>query len=270
MKQQEEEKKNKRRAIWIAFFIHVIVIGLALIPFMRYSIKEDVSLTEAVEVMVFDFSKKEGASAKARPDAPAETPKEAPTPPPAEEVFKIEPMPVPKVVTTDAPEKVKLPEPSMPKIKETPTPTPTTTNAPEAETASPNVVSDTPSDAPSGNNQQGTSANEGNADMVEGEGKGSRYDGLDLSGDGVLSRRIIERATLDHLIKTDGVFVINICVNQRGNVVGAKYNKELSTIDDNNLVRKAIEAAMKYRFETDYSAPAKECGRMSITIKGTQ
>lgn len=268
MKQQEEEKKNKRRAIWIAFFIHVIVIGLALIPFMRYSIKEDVSLTEAVEVMVFDFSKKEGASAKARPDAPAETPKEAPTPPPAEEVFKIEPLPVPKVVTTDAPEKVKLPEPSMPKIKETPTPTPT--NAPEAETASPNVVSDTPSDAPSGNNQQGTSANEGNKDLVEGEGKGSRYDGLDLSGEGVLSRRIIERATLEHLIKTDGVFVINICVNQRGNVVGAKYNKELSTIDEPNLVRKAIEVAMKYRFETDYSAPAKECGRMSITIKGTK
>lgn len=271
MKQKEEEKKNKRRGILIAFFVHLILIGLLLIPFMRYSMKEDVSLTEAVEVMIFDFSRKEGASAKARSEPEKETPKETSNPTPTE-VFKIEPLPVPEVVTTTMPEPVKLPTPSMPKVETRPDPTPTPTRP--TPTPSPNptpsVQTESVSEGPSGDHQQGSSTTTGNTDAVEGEGKGSRYDGLDLSGDGVLTRKVIHRASLDHIIVKDGVIVINICVNQRGVVVGAKHNKEMSTIEDFALIRKAMDAVMQYRFETDRSAPPRECGRLSITIRGTK
>jgi outer membrane biosynthesis protein TonB len=271
MKQQEEEKKNKRRGLLIAFFVHLILIGLLLIPFMRYSIKEDVSLTEAVEIMVFDFSRKEGASAKARSEPQKETPKETSNPEPAE-VFKIEPLPVPEVVTTTMPEPIKLPEPSMPKVETRPEPVPTPTRP--SPTPSPNptpsVQTETASEGPSGDNQQGTSTSEGNTDAVEGEGKGSRYDGLDLSGDGVLTRRVIYRANLGDVVIKDGVIVINICVNQRGTVVGAKHNKELSTITNYDVIRRAMDAVMQYRFEVDRSAPPRECGRLSITIRGTK
>lgn len=269
MKREEEEKKNKRRGLLIAFLIHVIILGLALIPFMRYSIKEDVSLSEAVEIMVFDFSKsREGASAQARPEPKEEMVKKSAAPAEAE-VFKIEPLPVPEVVTTTAPEKIKLPEPSMPEVKEVPDAKSSTVSTSESPTAQPSTSETATSDAPSGDSQQGNSSTAGTAESVEGEGKGSRYDGLDLSGNGVLTRRLLKRAKIDALIRQDGIFVINICVNQRGRVIGAKYNEELSTIKDMKLVRKAMDAAMEYTFDTDYSAAQKECGRLTITIKGT-
>lgn len=269
MKREEEEKKNKRRGLLIAFFIHLIILGLALIPFMRYSIREDVSLTEAVEVMVLDFSRsKEGASATARPEPKEEMVKKSPAPATAE-VFKIEPLPVPEVITTTAPEKIKLPEPSMPQTREVPEAKSSTVTTSESPTAQPSTSETATRDAPSGDSQQGNSSTAGTAESVEGEGKGSRYDGLDLSGNGVLTRRLLKRAKIDALIQQDGVFVINICVNQRGRVIGAKYNEELSTITDMKLVRKAMDAAMEYTFDTDYSAAPKECGRLTITIKGT-
>lgn len=268
MKREQEEKKNKRRGLLIAFFIHIILIGLALIPFMRYSMKEDVSLSEAVQVMVFDFSKsREGASAAARPEPKEEMVKKSAAPA-TSEVFKIEPLPVPEVITTNEPERIKLPEPSLPTRQEIPDARSSTVKESESPTAQQGTAEPTASETPAGDSQQGTSGTAGEASTVEGEGKGSRYDGLDLSGNGVLTRRLLSRANLEGLIRQDGTFVINVCVNQRGRVVAAKYNEELSTITDMALVRKAIDAAMDYKFETDYSAAPKECGRLSIIIKG--
>lgn len=267
MKREEEEKKNKRRGLLIAFFLHVILIGLALFPFMRYSLQQDVPLTEAVEVMIFDFSRKEGASARARKEPKQEMVKKSPAPASAE-IFKIEPLPVPDVITTDAPEKIKLPEPSMPKVEEVPQAESSVVDAVEAVDPSPSTSEEATNEAPSGDNQTGTSSTEGNTDAIEGEGKGSRYDGLDLSGNGVLTRKVISRAELSDIIKQNGVFVVNICVNQRGIVVAAKFNEELSTINDPELIRRAIDAAMKYKFEVDYSAAPKQCGRMTFTVKG--
>lgn len=268
MKREEEEKKNKRRGLLIAFFLHVVLIGLALFPFMRYSLQQDVPLTEAVDnIMVFDFSRKEGASAKARSEPKQEMAKKSPAPASAE-LFKIEPLPVPEVITTSTPEKIKLPEPSMPEVKEVPQAESTVVDATEAVDPSPSTSENATNDAPSGDNQTGTSATSGETDAIEGEGKGSRYDGLDLSGNGVLTRKVITRANLEEIVRQNGVFVVNICVNQRGIVVGAKYNEELSSINEPDLIRRAIDAALKYRFEVDHTAPAKQCGRMTFTVKG--
>lgn len=269
MNQQEEEKKNKKRGILIAFFIHLIIIGLALIPFMHYSMKEQVPLSEAVEIMVFDFSRsREGASSRAAPRPQTEMTKKSPAPAEAD-IFKIEPLPVPEVITTSEPEKIKLPEPSMPQVQEVPdakSPTVRESDSPTAQEA----TEAAPSAEPSGSNQTGTSTSEGNTDAIEGEGKGSRSDGMDFSGKGILTRKIISRPNMEAIIKQDGVIVVNVCVNQRGRVVGAKYNEELSTITDKKLITKAIDIILEYKFEQDYSAAYKECGRISITIKGTK
>lgn len=267
---EEEEKKNRRRGLLIAFFIHLAILILALIPFMRYGLPDEVRLQDAVEVLVIDFSKsREGASARAKSEPRQETARQTPAPATAE-IFKIEPLPVPEVITTRAPEKIKLPEASMPpvtrEIPEARSPTPSNSEVVEAQTSTSETAT---TSTPSGDNQQGSSQTAGNTDAIEGEGKGSRYDGLDLSGNGVLTRRLLSRANLDGLIAQDGTFVINICVNQRGRVVAAKYNEEASTIKDMQLVRKAIDAAMNYKFEQDYSAAPKECGRLTISIKGT-
>ena len=266
MTREEEEKKNRRRGFWIAFFIHALLIVLALMPFMSIDLTLNELPNDSVEVMIFDFSRREGVSAQARPRERQETTKRSPAPAPAD-VFRVEPLPVPEVVTSNIPEKVVLPEPSMPQVEEVPEAESAVVDATEAAEPSPATSAEAPSEASSGDNQQGSTATAGKSDAVEGEGKGSRYDGLDLSGNGVLTRKVISRANLEDIIGDSGTFVINICVNQRGIVVGARFNEELSTVQDKELIRKAIAAALKYRFEADYSAPAKQCGKMTFKVE---
>lgn len=266
MTREEEEKKNRRLGLWMASIIHAVLIVLALLPFLSIDLTLSELPNDSVEVMIFDFSRREGASAKARPRDRRETSKRSPAPAPAE-VFRVEPLPVPEVVASDLPEKIRLPEPSMPKVEEVPEAESAVVDAAKAAEPSPATAAEAPSDVLSGDNQQGSAATAGQSDAVEGEGKGSRYDGLDLSGNGVLTRKVISRASLEDIIGESGTFVINICVNQRGIVVGAKFNEELSTVQDKEMVRKAIAAALKYRFEADYSAPAKQCGKMTFKVE---
>lgn len=266
MTREEEEKKNRRRGLWIALFIHAALIVMALLPLMSIDLTMNELPNDSVEVMIFDFSRREGVSAKARPRDREETVKRSPAPAPAD-VFRVEPLPVPEVVTSNTPEKIRLPEPSMPQVEEVPEAQSEVVDAVKAEEPSQATSTEAPSENSSGDNQQGSSSTEGKSDAVEGEGKGSRYDGLDLSGNGVLTRKVISRANLEDIIGDSGTFVINICVNQRGIVVGAKFNEELSTVQDKELVRKAIAAALKYRFEADYSAPAKQCGKMTFKVE---
>jgi len=266
MKQAQAENKDKRRSRLIAFFLHSAILILAVIPFMSHKVQDDNLLEDAVQIMLFDFSQKEGVSANASPEPEAETVTKAPAPSEAEQ-FEVEPLPLPDVVMSEMPEPVVLPEASMPEIDETEPAESTVVDAEEAAKPS-NPRTDAPDRANSGGNQQGQSTSAGETNASEGEGKGSKYDGLDLSGNGVLTRRVIYRASLENIIRQNGTFVVNICVNRSGNVIAAKYNPDGSTITEPNLVRKAMDAATKYKFERDASAPPQQCGRMTFVITG--
>ena len=265
MKQAQAENKDKRRSRLIAFFLHSAILILAVIPFMSHKVQDDNLLEDAVQIMLFDFSQKEGVSANASPEPEAETVTKAPAPSEAEQ-FEVEPLPLPDVVMSEMPEPVVLPEASMPEIDETEPAESTVVDAEEA--AKPSNPRTDADRANSGGNQQGQSTSAGETNASEGEGKGSKYDGLDLSGNGVLTRRVIYRASLENIIRQNGTFVVNICVNRSGNVIAAKYNPDGSTITEPNLVRKAMDAATKYKFERDASAPPQQCGRMTFVITG--
>ncbi|MEZ5030667.1 MAG: hypothetical protein R2787_04640 [Saprospiraceae bacterium] len=266
MKQAQAEKKDKRRSRLIALFLHSAIVILAVIPFMSHTIQDDELVNDAVQIMLFDFSQKEGVSAEASPEPEAETVTKSPAPAEAEQ-FEVEPLPLPDVVISETPEPVVLPEASMPETKDAEPAESTVIDAVEASKPS-NPRTDVPERANSGGNQKGQSTSAGEMDTREGEGKGSKYDGLDLSGSGVLTRKVIYRASLENIIRQNGTFVVNICVNRSGNVIAAKYNPDGSTITEPNLVRKAMDAATKYRFERDASAPPQQCGRMTFVITG--
>ena len=200
MKQAQSDQKGNRKGRRISFIFHAAIIILAIIPFMSHKSKEDVILEDAVQIMLFDFSQREGVSAEASPEPEAETVNKAPAQAEAEQ-FEVEALPVPVVIIAETVEPVVLPEAKMPAEKQVDQPETAVVDAVEADRSSRN--NDGPSRPASGSNQNGQSSSAGQKDVKEGDGKGSKYDGIDLSGSGVLTRKVIYRASLENIIRTE-------------------------------------------------------------------
>lgn len=105
----------------------------------------------------------------------------------------------------------------------------------------------------------------GNQDGGAMAGDGGAGDGLE--GDGIITRRIIYREDISRMAKENGKIVLNICINRDGKVESVAYNREKTTITDKDLIRQASEIASRYRFETKYSAPRKECGQLTFIFR---
>jgi len=108
-----------------------------------------------------------------------------------------------------------------------------------------------------------TSETDGESDegtMLTGADLGS----LDFGGDGVFGRKVIYHAPIKKIAEIDGKISINIAINRKGNVIGAAINKEYSTISNRELLLKALEMIVKYKFESDYSAPKVQYGKFTF------
>jgi len=96
--------------------------------------------------------------------------------------------------------------------------------------------------------------------LLKGVGLGS----LDFDGDGVFGRKVIYHAPIKKIAETDGKISINIAINRKGDVISAAINKEYSTITDKELLVKAMEMIIRYKFETDYNAPKFQYGKFTF------
>lgn len=121
----------------------------------------------------------------------------------------------------------------------------------------------------------GNSNSAGEGDTGSSDSGDSKTDGLGDSGDagmgfdgnGLLTRKVVYRASLTEIIKKSGKIVINLCVNRDGKVTYSKIDKKLSTIRDPLILKKAEFAAQRYRYEKDYSVAERQCGRLSFIVK---
>ncbi len=89
----------------------------------------------------------------------------------------------------------------------------------------------------------------------------------DFPGDGLFNRRVTYRADVKSVTKEEGKIVIDLCVNRDGRVVYSKFNKAVSSIKTTSVIRKALDVAQQYRFEKDYSAPNKQCGKLTFIFE---
>ncbi len=265
-----QEKKDQRKAKRVAIWIHAILfVGFAF-PFMSHTLEEEPKYESVIEIDFTDFqsSAAKSSTKKATPDAPK----------PVEEP-KLEVKPTPKaaptakhkpVIETKSPEAPKIK--TAPKVSEQPKKTPKVEVIPadkapetpveevvEVAEEAPKATSGTPSDA--GEGTSGTS-DTGNAET---DGKADKGDsGMDFSGDGLFTRRVIYRADIKKLAQEEGKIVVNLCVNNEGKVIYTEFNPEESTINSPKLVNRAQLATRKYRFERDYTAPTKQCGKLTF------
>lgn len=68
------------------------------------------------------------------------------------------------------------------------------------------------------------------------------------------------------LATKDGKVTLKICVNQDGKVTYAKAMEEGTTFYDSEILENAAQLMKKYRFEKDYSAPVKQCGKYTFIV----
>ncbi len=115
-------------------------------------------------------------------------------------------------------------------------------------------------------NSGGGQAAEGGTDATSGKTDSGTSVG-DFPGDGLFNRKVVYRADVKKVTKEEGKIVIDLCVNRDGRVVYSKYNKAASTIRTTSVLRKALEVAQQYRFERDYTAPDKQCGKLTFIFE---
>ncbi|MEM8906949.1 MAG: energy transducer TonB [Bacteroidota bacterium] len=120
--------------------------------------------------------------------------------------------------------------------------------------------------AGSGSGNTGTPGNQGQPDgkpdgkALEGVSTGSGEIGGNLGGRDVLYKPKIS----DNSQKTGNV-VVKVCVDASGKVSSAKYTQSGSTTADSGLIKTAIKAAKKYRF--DAGTIDKQCGTIKIKFR---
>lgn len=107
------------------------------------------------------------------------------------------------------------------------------------------------------------------ASNAEGDAEGSAAEGNDngsngIDGDGIITRRIVHREDIGKAAVENGKIVVNLCIDRQGRVVELKNNAEETTISNTALIRKALDIASGYRFEKDYNAAYRECGRLTF------
>jgi hypothetical protein len=96
-------------------------------------------------------------------------------------------------------------------------------------------------------------------------GNGGGGDGLE--GDGIITRRVIYRENIASVAKENGRITLNICIDRQGKVVYAGYDPDKTTITDKEIIKQATYLALRYRYETKYNAPLKECGQLTFIFR---
>ena len=261
MKKENAIKNEKKRGLRTSLAIHASVILLALIPFMKDEIITPEDQWQVVEIAFVNSDISSGMSS----EAPKEV-KELPEPEVEKELVK-------KSVEVSNPES-----------------TPVITDEVEAEIEFEDNFSEDADEVLIENNEEEIMEEEEveeaieeeiiedvkagleNSDGDDGEGdegvniSGKELGKMDFDGDGVFGRKVIYRADVKKITEREGSVVINLCIDRLGRVTHAAFNKENSSIDDPEYVRRAMEVASDYKFEKDYSAPMTQCGKLTFTF----
>jgi len=271
-----QEEKNRKKGFYISVGLHILLLLLALFPLLSNMQLEEPEQAEFVTIDFTDFrpASREGA----RPQAAKATAKKKQA---KKSVPKATPVPKPKPAPESKPKKVLTSSAPEVPIKTSPETKPTVEEAPlekpVPEDVDPKAPTETEEAAEETDAKEatGSSAKSDEKTSAEsGEGKSDKSDGKadaginwgEVTGDGLFSRRVIYRADVRKITEEEGKIVVRLCVDRGGKVVFAQ-NDDATTIEDNAIIRKAIQLTTRYRFEKDYTAPAKQCGKLTYIFE---
>lgn len=127
-------------------------------------------------------------------------------------------------------------------------------------------------DTHTGDAEIAASAGGTDATVAEGDSHGTDETGDDeghsgLDGDGIITRKVIHREDVTKAAEYSGIIAVNLCIDRRGHVISVANNDERTTITDSDILRRALDIATGYRFESDYSAAKRECGVLTFVFE---
>ena len=106
----------------------------------------------------------------------------------------------------------------------------------------------------------------GNQGSIEGDINSSKYEGGGIGIDGeayqLLGRSVAFKAKPIYKVQLEGKVVVDITVDQLGNVVNAIAGVKGSTTLNSQLLKRAKEAALKTKFSAKESAPSRQQGKI--------
>ena len=270
------EELNKKKSLKISVALHATVLLLALLPFLNTNPLIDADKGQMIVAIDFSHS-----SASAKNKAAAKT-GALPT---VEEVKKLEPV----VEKTEAQEVQETPEEQAEpiasetqdneeeitaaeeetEIVEEEMEVETEETADSAEESEESSVSDSSAEDGEGSAEAGkdTGASEtGDAEEGEFGDNGEGEAGFDESGEGIFGRQVVKHAALGKIMKKSGRIAVKVCVNKLGKVKEVSLIKEETTISERDILQAALEATTQYLFESDFEAPALQCGKLTFVL----
>jgi len=300
----QNQEKRRKRSFWISVYLHIVILLLALFPFMLETPPFDVDRQQSVVIeFTNDNASSKQAAYKLEAGPPAEAQQESRKVQPKVEQVETKPVetrienptrPVEDIsvpVLTDPnsndlptepvfeepKEEVKEPVEEVKKAEPVKEPAEKAVEAPVS--SMPNLEDLIFGEEETGGNDPNKT--EGDAKKSGGGGfdpysqdeswgsspYGTGDSGTEVLGEGIFGRKVTHRADVAKMSKTNGSIVVKICVNREGNVVRSEFVRQGSSITDPAQVRKAEDIAARYRFEKDYSAPAEQCGKLTFIFK---
>ena len=111
----------------------------------------------------------------------------------------------------------------------------------------------------------------GNQGSIEGDINSNKYEGGGIGVDGeayqLLGRSVSFKAKPIYKVQLEGKVVVDITVDQLGNVVNAIAGVKGSTTLNNELLKRAKEAALKTKFSAKESAPIRQQGKIIYNFR---
>lgn len=115
----------------------------------------------------------------------------------------------------------------------------------------------------------GSGSNPGTQGQQNGDINGEALDGISTGsgvlGGGISGRKIRSKPSISDRSQSTGSVNVKVCVDGDGNVTSAKFTQAGSTATDQNLIRKAVAGAKKYKF--DSSDRETQCGTIKINFR---
>ena len=116
------------------------------------------------------------------------------------------------------------------------------------------------------NQSDGNKNKTGNQGSVEGDINSNKYEGGGIGVDGeayqLLGRSVSYKAKPIYKVQLEGKVVVDITVDQLGNVINAIAGVKGSTTLNSQLLKRAKEAALKTKFSAKESAPSRQQGKI--------
>ena len=111
----------------------------------------------------------------------------------------------------------------------------------------------------------------GNQGSIEGDINSNKYEGGGIGVDGeayqLLGRSVSFKAKPIYKVQLEGKVVVDITVDQLGNVVNAIAGVKGSTTLNSELLKRAKEAALKTKFSAKESAPTRQQGKIIYNFR---